>query len=103
MYKKFTINTGFIFFHPNGAEGESFRFSSELDKVGIEWDVSIKNGTYVEIISDPIEINRKPYGALSLTKIRADIATDYHTIIKEFWIPSSCIVKTEEPNNYLLN
>lgn len=96
MYQKFPINTGFIFQHPDGVPGKAFKFSSELDKVGVEWDVSIRNGTYVEIISDPVVIERAPYGALTLIKIKADIATDYHTIIKEFWVPADCVVKVEK-------
>ena len=85
-----------MFFHPDGYEGKSFRFSTDLEKVGVEWDVAIQHGTYVDVISEPIEIHRPKYGAISVIRIRADVATDYHTIIKEFWVPVNCIIETSD-------
>jgi len=92
MCMKFPIHTEFMFFKLPGENGDLFRFSSDLEKVGSEWDVQIRNGTYIDVISDPIEIERQPYGALTLVKIKADVATDFHTVIKEFWVPTDCIV-----------
>ena len=85
-----------MFFHPDGYEGKSFRFSTDLEKVGVEWDVAIQQGTYVDVISEPIEIHRPKYGAISVIRIRADVATDYHTIIKEFWVPVNCIIEASD-------
>lgn len=82
-----------MFFHPSGGKNEPFRFSSDLEKIGSEWDVVIQNGTGVDVLSDPVEIERKPYGKLSVIKIIADVATDYHTILREFWVPTFCVVK----------
>jgi hypothetical protein len=95
LYQKFPLFTKYIFLHPDGYEGKLFNFSSDLEKIGIEWDVSIRNGTYIDVISEPIEITRPQYGAISVVKIKADVATDYHTIIKEFWVPITCVVKVE--------
>lgn len=96
MYHKFALFTQFMFMHPDGYEGKSFQFSTDLEKVGVEWDVSITQGTYIDVLSEPIEIHRPKYGKIEVIKIRADVATDYHTIIKEFWVPVSCVVKLEE-------
>jgi len=96
MYRKFPLFTKYMFFHPDGYEGKSFRFSTDLEKVGVEWDVAIQHGTYVDVISEPIEIHRPKYGAISVIRIRADVATDYHTIIKEFWVPVNCIIETSD-------
>jgi hypothetical protein len=92
MYTKFPIPTKFMFFKLPGESGHAYKFSSVLEKIGIEWDVSIQNGTYVDVISDPVEIKDSPYGDITVVKIRADVATDYHTIIKEFWVPVDCII-----------
>ena len=96
LYKKFPLFTKYMFFHPDGYEGKSFQFSTDLEKVGVEWDVAIRHGTYVDVISEPIEIHRPKYGAISVIRIRADVATDYHTIIKEFWVPVNCIIETSD-------
>lgn len=95
LYVKFPIYTKHMFFNPAGKMGEAFRFSSDLEKIGSEWDVAIANGTYVQIISDPVEITRPKYGTFSVVRIKADVATDYHTIIKELWVPVICIVDLE--------
>lgn len=92
MYKKFQVYNKFMFFNPDGELGEPFKFSTDLDKVGLEWDVVIPNGIFVDVISSPVEISSEKYGVISLVKIRADIAPDYHTIIKEFWVPSRCVI-----------
>lgn len=95
-YQKIIVPTKFMFFHPDGDVGDSFQFSSDLDKIGVEWDVRIANGTYIDVISGPLEIDRPKYGRFTVIKIRADVADDYHTIIKEFWVPLGCIVKVGE-------
>lgn len=95
MYMKFSIPTKFMFFKLPGKKGDAFQFSSDLSKVGLEWDVSVQNGTFIEVISDPVEVSTTQYGTLSLIKVKADVATDYHTIIKEFWVPESCIIKLD--------
>lgn len=96
MYTKFIIPTEHIFFHPSGKMGEAFRFSSDLEKIGVEWDRAIRNGTYVEVVSDPIEVTKEPYGTFKVLKIKADVATDYHTIIQELYVPAFCVVKAED-------
>lgn len=95
---KFPLFTKFMFFHPDGEMGKSFNFSSDLEKIGSEWDVAIQNGTYCDVISDPVKIERPKYGIISVVKIKADIATDYHTIIKEFWVPVTCIIEVQKEN-----
>jgi hypothetical protein len=97
-YMKFPIFTDFMFNHPDGVEGKSYNFSSDLEKIGREWDVSIQNGTGVDIISDPVTIDHSKYGIISLVKVKADVATDYHTIIKEFWVPINCIIGLKNNN-----
>jgi hypothetical protein len=96
MYKKIVIPTEYMFFHPAGKKGDAYRFSSDLEKIGVEWDRSIQNGTYVEVISDPVEITTRPYGIITVVKIKADVATDYHTIIQELYVPVGCIIKAED-------
>lgn len=96
LYTKFPVPTKHIFSHPDGPDGKPYRFSSDLEKIGLEWDVSIKNGTYVEVLSEPLDIQRPKYGPISVVKVRADVATDYHTVIKEFWVPVNCIIETSE-------
>lgn len=96
MYHKFPMYTKHMFFNPTAEIGHMFKFSSDLEKIGIEWDVAVENGTYVEVISDPIEITRPKYGTMTVVKIKADIATDYHTIVREFWVPTMCVYKVEK-------
>jgi hypothetical protein len=91
MYIKFPIYTKFCFKH-FGENGDSFLFSTDFKKIGSVFDVSIQNGTGIDIISDTITLDHPKYGFMSLIKIKADIATDYHTVIKEFWIPIDCVV-----------
>lgn len=87
-----TMKTKYIFYHPDGIERQSYNFSSDLEKIGYTWDVSIRNGTSIDIISDPVEIERPKYGRILVIKIRANIVDDYHTIIKEFWVPIECVM-----------
>lgn len=87
-YQKIIIPTDVVFLRPTDPIEKSFSFSSSIEKIGIEWDVDIRNGSYVSIISDVISINHPKYGTLSLIKVKADVATDFHTIIKEFWVPT---------------
>ena len=95
-YVKFQIPTKFIFFNPSGEPDEVFKFSSDIEKIGLEWDVGIQNGTYVDPISEPVQIDRPKYGGIiSVIKVKADVATDYHTIIKELWIPTCSLVSIE--------
>jgi hypothetical protein len=96
-YVKFQVPTKFIFFNPSGEKDEPFSFSSDLEKIGTEWDVRVKNGTFVEPISEPVQIDRPKYGGIiSVIKVKADVADDYHTIIKEFWIPTMTLVSIEQ-------
>lgn len=91
----------YIFFKEPGVKGDLYKFSSDLDQIGISFDVEIQNGTHIEILSVPISIDRPKYGGLiNVIRIRADVATDYHTIIKEFWIPVDCL---KEINSESLN
>ena len=96
LYQKFPMFTKYRFVNTSCELGHAFKFSSELEKIGLEWDVSLQNGAYVDVISDPIEITRPQYGTFSVVKIKADVATDYHTIIKECWVPAMCIYKVGE-------
>jgi len=96
MFYKIPQPTKFMFFKFPGSKGDLYQFSSDLEKIGIQWDVQIQNGTYVEIVSEPMEINRFKYGGtFSVVKIKADVSTDYHTVIKEFWVPINCIIESE--------
>ncbi len=93
---KFPLFTKFMFFKLPGEKGDLYKFSSDLEKIGLNFDVQIQNGTYVDVISEPMEISRPKYGGtISVIKIRADVAIDYHTVIKEFWVPINCIMKVE--------
>lgn len=96
MYFKFPMFTKFLFFKEGHGEDESFSFSTDLDKVGSVWDVSIKNGTFIDVISDSVTIDSPKYGMITLVKIKADVATDFHTVIKEFWVPTSCVHRVEK-------
>lgn len=98
LYIKFPIFTKFIFFHLLGEKGDAFNFSTDLEKVGVVWDVSIQNGTGVDIISEPVTIDTAKYGIITLVKIKADISLDYHSIIKEFWVPATYVHKVESHN-----
>jgi hypothetical protein len=97
-YLKFQLTSGKVrFFNPDGKEGELFSYSSELEKIGSGWDVHCPNGIYVEIVSEPMIIDRPKYGGIiSVTKIRDDVATDYHTIVKEFWVPTIYLSETKD-------
>lgn len=103
-FVKFRLPTKFIFFNPTGEQNQPFRFSSDLEKVGTEWDVSLRNGSYVEPVSEPVDISRPQYGGIiSVIKVKADVATDFHTIIKEFWIPTIALVPLEQSNHETQN
>lgn len=90
------MHTNYMFYNPTAEVGHVFKFSSDIEKIGIEWDVAVKNGTLVDIISDPIEITRPQYGTFTVVKIKADVAIDYHTIVREFWVPTMCVYKVEK-------
>jgi hypothetical protein len=91
---KVPTSTKHRFFNPAAEEGYLYSFSTDLEKIGLEWDVQIRNGAYIEVISEPLYIQRPKYGGMiSVTKIKADVSQDYHTIIKEFWIPTACILE----------
>ena len=101
-----SLMSKFIFFKLPGEKGDAYRFSTDLEKIGLQWDVTIQNGTYVEVISEPLEITRPSYGTISVLKIRANIMPDYHTVIKEFWVPAYCVLEIEEnetPSSQLRN
>ncbi len=82
-------------------EGHVYSFSTDLEKIGLEWDVQLANGSYIELVSEPLYIQRPKYGGMiSVTKIRANVSPDFHTIMKEFWIPTESILELEsEPSN----
>lgn len=84
------------FFNPNGAADEVFSFSSTLEKMGAEWDCSLKNNSIVIIISEPIQIDSPKYGKMWLTKIKANMASDFHLIMGEFWVPTITLVDIED-------
>jgi hypothetical protein len=48
----------------------------------------------VDVISAEITLDHPKYGNLTVVKVKADVATDYHTVIKEFWVPVNCIVES---------
>src|ERR1700677_4735615 len=82
-----------LFSMEGGGEDEVFGFSSTLDKIGIELDVCLHNNTQVLVISEPVVIDVAKYGGLiSVTKIQTNVAADYHTIIQEFWVPTTTLV-----------
>jgi hypothetical protein len=92
------MNNYVIFFNSLGERGDLYKFSSLLKNIGIEFDVEFQNESYVEVISDPVEIDHPKYGLLSVTKVRADVALDYHTIMKEFWVPTICLLEESQMN-----
>ena len=96
MYQKFPLYNKYVFYNPSEKKGFVFKFSSDIEKIGLEWDVHVANGSYVDVISDPIQISRAPYGTFSVVKVKADVALDYHTIVKEFWVPIVHVYKVEE-------
>lgn len=81
-----------VFLQSVDSPNKMYSFSSTLEKVGVEWDCSLQNNTAVLILSDPVEVHREKYGAISLTKIRANVATDFHTIMQEMWVRTDCLV-----------
>ena len=85
-----------MFINPEGEKGDIYKFCTELEKIGAEFDVSLANGSFITPISDSIEINHPKYGPMMVTKIKADVATDYRSILKEFWIPSEFIVRLKD-------
>jgi hypothetical protein len=83
-----------LFFNHSGDDNQRFGYSSTLDKIGHELDVSLKNNTVVLVISEPVVIDVPKYGGMiSVTKIRADVSEDYHTIVMEFWVPTITLVE----------
>lgn len=69
------------FFEIKGYEkGREFKFCSELEKIGSQLDVAIINGTYVEVISEPILITTTKYGKINVVKVRKNNN-------EELWIP----------------
>ena len=97
-YGKFPLMTDHVFFNSAHPKGQLLKFATDLEKIGLEWDVEIRNFSCVNIISDPIDINTPKYGDMTVVKVQGDVATDYHTIIKEFWVPTVCIFKLSENN-----
>jgi hypothetical protein len=72
------------FLNPYKDPERVFSFSSTLDKIGFDWDRQLKNNTNVIILSDPVELNREPYGVISVTKISAEG--------EEIWVRTDCLV-----------
>jgi hypothetical protein len=95
-YFKLPTATKHIFFKSPGEKGYKYNFSTEINKIGSEWDVSIQNGTYIDILgdlTDPIIIDSPVHGNLSLILIRAYVSDDFNTIIKTFYVPVDCIIE----------
>ena|ERR1700723_3410931 len=93
-YQKFSAFSKFRFIYPGANEGQLFAYSTDLEKIGIQNDVSVPNGAYVNVVSEPILIKRDKYGGtISVIKVQADVAIDYHTVVKEFWVPTQYIIK----------
>lgn len=101
LYFKIPIPTKFIFSKPLEEKGALCGFSSVLHKIGIENDVVLQNGCYVEVLSEPLKINSPKYGELIISKIQADVSTDYHTITKVCWIPTQYITEIKEINEHI--
>lgn len=103
FYKPYLALTSLIgkevlFLMPAAADDQRFGYSSTLDKIGHELDVQLKNKTVVLVISEPVVIDVPKYGGMiSVTKIRADISEDYHTILMEFWVPTVALVEKPLP------
>lgn len=57
----YSLNTNIgkemLFQPPLSTKGHMFSFSSTLEKIGHEWDVELQSGTYVLVISEPVEID----------------------------------------------
>ena len=85
LYHKYNIFNDAKLVFPDGVA--AFSFSSDLDQIGTLFDVTVAAGTRVGILSDPITLTHPKYGILNIQMVEADVATDYHTIIKKFWIP----------------
>lgn len=100
LYTKYPLFTEFVLFNLVGGIEDAYRYHSDIEKIGIEHaEIVVKNGTYVKKISEPVEIDIPKYGKMSVIKVKADIATDYHTIMAEFWVPTTSVIETERLNN----
>jgi hypothetical protein len=96
LYTKYPLFTEFVLFNLAGDIEKSYGYHSDIEKIGIERaEIAVKNGTYVKKISEPVEIDIPKYGKISVIKVLADIATDYHTIMAEFWAPTASVIETE--------
>lgn len=91
-----TINKKALFFRYDGNDDQMFGFTSTLEKVGEEWDCEVKNKSIVIVMSDPVEMIHTKYGKMSLTKIKANMAPDFHIIVGEFWVPTIFLTNIED-------
>lgn len=85
-----------LFFRPDQDANQMFNFSSTLEKVGEGWDCQLKNNSIVLVISESIEIIHTKYGKMTLTKIKANMAPDFHIIVGEFWVPTIFLTNIED-------
>jgi hypothetical protein len=85
-----------LFSRPDGDDDQMFTFSSTLEKLGEEWDCSLKNNSLVLVISDPVNLVHTKYGRMTLIKIKANMTHDFHTIIGEFWVPTIFLADIED-------
>lgn len=83
------IGTQVLFFIPANSDDQVFQFSTTLDKIGYDLDAELKNRTRVVIISDPVDVKRKQYGVMSVTKVRTRMD-------KELWLPTNTLVDIED-------
>ena|SRR5271154_4465129 len=90
------------FFRSDGEADQMFAFFSTLEKVGVEQDCKLRNDSIVVVISEPVEIESEKYGKISLIKIRANMAPDFHLIMGEFWVPTITLVGIEDEGQILV-
>ena len=88
----------YLFMMPGLPDDADFGFASQFEDIGHvdKHDVRLKNATKVLILSEPAIAEHPTLGPLWVTKIRADVSRDYHTIIKEFWVPTNLLIKLDD-------
>lgn len=78
-------------------ENEWFKFTSNLNDLGTNWDVIVRNNTEVMIISDPIVVQNEKYGVMSLTKVLCFGKTklDGDSLSISPWLPTHTLFSIE--------
>lgn len=75
------MNQRFLYSNPDALENDWLRFSSELEKIGKDWDVQIRNNTEVIFIEGPIYLTTEKYGIIQVAKVMGEkpmwIRTDH--------------------------